>query len=1082
MMSGIVRLALSRPYTFIVFAILISISGVFSIQRTPADIFPEIRIPVVAAVWTYAGMDPEEMAGRIVYLYERALSLTVNDIDHIESQSLPGYGIVKIFFGPKVDVSLATAQVTSISQTVLKFLPPGVTPPYVLNYNAATVPIVQLVLSGPISEQSLFDLGNNFMRPQLSTVPGSAVPAPFGGKVKLIMVDLDPKAMQSKGVSPADVSLALAEQNIITPAGTEKIGSFEYNIWLNDAPKDYHELSELPVKAVPSSSPVPRTTNSMILLRDVASVRFGFPPQINVVRTSGSRAVLMTILKSGAASTLDIVAGVKGLLPLLKQSLPEALHIDLVGDQTVFVKASISGVVREGIIAALLTSVMILLFLGSWRSTIIIALSIPLAILCSIVTLSSLGETLNIMTLGGLALAVGILVDDATVMIENINHHLEMGKSVRNAIIDGASQIVQPAFVSTFSICIVFIPMFFLKGIPHFLFVPMAKAVVFAMIASFILSQTFVPTMASLLFKDTQQNPPNPSLHQEFVMDPSHRDNRRKGIVGALVNFQKGFEHYFSIFRRSYAALLQTVVSMRGKFILPFMLVVIASLLILSPFLGRNFFPDVDAGQIKIHVRAQVGTRVDITAGIFDRVENTVRSVIPAKELSTVVDNIGLPVGGINMAYNNTGTIGPEDGDILISLSEDHQPTKMYIKKLREILPQQFPGMAFAFLPADIVSQILNFGSPAPVDVQVKGPNIEENLEFVKRIYPQLTHVKGLADVRIQQPHNYPQFDVLVNRTMAQNLGITEQNITNSVVDSLSGSFQINPTFWLNRKNGVSYPIVVQTPQYRLDTYSALINTPINSPDAKNFQVLGGLAEIKRNVTWGEVTHYGIQPSFDIYATPQNSDLGSIASEINRIIKQNNSYLPKGATIKLLGQVPLMNESFTGLLVGLAASILLIYLLIVVNFQSWLDPFVIITALPAALAGIVWMLFITHTPLSVPALTGAIMAMGTATANSILVVSFARERLLITKNSAKAAVEAGFARFRPVLMTALAMIIGMAPMALGLGDGGEQNAPLGRAVIGGLSIATMTTLLFVPVVFSMVHAKDRFESDDSVHL
>lgn len=1081
MMSGIVRLALSRPYTFIVFAILILISGVFSIQRTPVDIFPEIRIPVVAAVWTYQGMDPEEMAGRIVYLYERALSLTVNDIDHIESQSLPGYGIVKIYFAPSVDVSLATAQVTSISQTVLKFLPPGVTPPYVLNYNAATVPILQLVLSGPIPEQTLFDLGNNFMRPQLSTVPGTAVPAPFGGKVKLIMVDLDPKAMQSKGVSPADVSLALAEQNIITPAGTEKIGSFEYNIWLNDAPQDYHELSELPVKAIPSISPIPRTTNSMILLRDIASVRFGFPPQINIVRNSGSRAVLMTILKSGATSTLDIVAGIRGLLPLLKESLPKSLHIDLVGDQTVFVKASISGVVREGIIAAILTSLMILLFLGSWRSTIIIALSIPLAILSSIVTLASLGETLNIMTLGGLALAVGILVDDATVMIENINHHLEMGKSVRNAIIDGASQIVQPAFVSTFSICIVFIPMFFLRGIPHYLFVPMAKAVVFAMIASFILSQTFVPTMASLLFKDTQKTP-HPSLHQEFVMDTTHRDNKRKGIIGFLSNFQKGFEHRFSIFRQGYASLLQTVVELRVKFVLPFMIVVVASLLILLPFLGRNFFPNVDAGQIKIHARAQVGTRVDVTAGIFDRVEDVVRSVIPAKELSTVVDNIGLPVGGINMAYNNTGTIGPEDGDILISLNEDHHPTKGYIKKLRELLPQQFPGMTFAFLPADIVSQILNFGAPAPVDVQVKGPNINENLEFVKKLYPQLAHVKGLADVRIQQPHNYPQFDVLVNRTMAQNLGITEQNITNSVVDSLSGSFQINPTFWLNRENGVSYPIVVQTPQYRLDTFSALVNTPINSPDTKTLQVLGGLAEIKRNVTWGEVTHYGIQPSFDIYATPQGNDLGSISSEIDLIIKENKSLLPRGATVQLLGQVPLMNQSFFGLLVGLMASIILIYLLIVVNFQSWLDPFVIITALPAALAGIVWMLFLTHTPLSVPALTGAIMAMGTATANSILVVSFARERLLITKNSAKAAVEAGFARFRPVLMTALAMIIGMAPMALGLGDGGEQNAPLGRAVIGGLSVATLATLIFVPVVFSMVHAKDRFESDDSVHL
>ncbi len=1078
MMSGIVRLALSRPYTFIVFALLILIFGVLSILRTPTDIFPDIRIPVISAVWTYTGMQPEDMAGRVIYAYERALTSTVNDIEHIESQSLPGYGIVKIFFQPTVDIQTATAQVTSISQTVLKQLPPGITPPLILNYNAATVPILQLALSSQkIPEQKLFDLGQNFIRPQLATVPGSAIPSPYGGKVRQIQIDLDPQAMQSKGVSPNDVSAALAAQNLIIPAGTQKISKFEYNIKLNDSPDEFETLNNIPVKQIDNHSPIKQASTTTIFLRDVAHVRDGFPPQINIVRVDGSRAVLMTILKNGAASTLDIIDGVRKLVPKLKETLPNDLRLDALGDQSIFVKAAISGVIREGIIAAALTSLMILLFLGSWRSTLIIAASIPLAILSSIATLAALGETMNVMTLGGLALAVGILVDDATVMIENINHHLEIGKDVRSAIIDGASQIVQPAFVSTFSICIVFIPMFFLTGVSRYLFVPMAEAVVFAMIASFVLSQTFVPTMANFLLK-AHGDEKHTSMHEQWVMDPTHRKTPfPHQIRYALVAFQRSFEHGFSKVRRQYVGLLQMAVDNRKVFLSGFMSVVMLSFLLL-PFLGRNFFPLVDAGQIKMHVRAQVGTRVEETASLFDKIEAVIRQQIPKEQLEGIVDNIGLSVSGINMAYSNTGTIGPEDGDILISLNEKHSPTEDYVKTFRALLPEKFPGTSFAFLPADIVSQILNFGAPAPIDIQIKGPNHDANLAYIRSMLRKVQMVDGIADARIQQSTNYPQFDVDVDRARAQSLGITEQDVTNNLVATLSGSGQIAPTFWLNPRNGVSYPIVVQTPQYRVDTLSALENIPVTAKDTKNMQVLGGLATITRDKAEAVVTHYAIQPSFDIFATIQGRDLGSVASRIHDLIDKSHAEIPKGATVQVLGQVPIMESSFSGLLFGLIASIVLIYLLIVVNFQSWLDPFVIITALPAALAGIVWMLFTTHTTLSVPALTGAIMCMGVGTANSILVVSFARERLQETHDAARAAVEAGFARFRPVLMTALAMIIGMAPMALGLGEGGEQNAPLGRAVIGGLSVATLATLIFVPVVFSLVHSRDRFKDKD----
>ena len=924
---------------------------------------------------------------------------------------------------------------------------------------------MQLALSSPtLSEQRLFDLGQNFIRPQLATVAGSAIPSPYGGKVRQIQIDLDPQALQSKGLSPNDVSDALAAQNLILPAGTQKIGQFEYSVKLNDSPDEFETLNNIPIKQVKGVT---------IFLRDVAHVRDGYPPQINIVRVDGAHSVLMTILKNGSASTLDIIQGVKDIIPHLKETLPKDLRLETVGDQSLFVEGAVSSVVREGIIAAALTSLMILLFLGSWRSTVIIAASIPLAVLSSIVMLSAIGETLNVMTLGGLALAVGILVDDATVTIENINWHLEQGKPVTTAILDGAKQIVTPAFVSLLSICIVFIPMFFLTGVSRYLFVPMAEAVVFAMVASFILSRTFVPTVANYLLKPhTPEH--HASLHQEWVMNPATRLRAYpQKLKFVLTRFQRGFENKFSAFRDRYKILLERAVNARPTFITLFMGFVLASFLLL-PFLGRNFFPAVDSGQIKMHIRAPMGTRVEETASLFDKIEAEIRHQIPQKQLASLVDNIGLSVSGINLSFSNSGTIGPQDGDILITLNEGHDPTDTMVKALRTSLPMQFPGVSFAFLPADIVSQILNFGAPAPIDIQIKGPNHDANLAYIESLQRQIQKISGVADVRIQQASNYPQLDVAVDRTRAQELGVTERDVTNNLVATLSGSGQISPTFWLNTRNGVSYPIVVQTPQYRTDTLSALENIPITAKGAGALQVLGGLATIKRDTGDAVITHYAIQPAFDIYAAIQGRDLGSVASDIHAAIDKKRADLPKGATVELRGQMPIMETAFSGLLFGLLAAVVLIYLLIVVNFQSWLDPFVIITALPAALAGIVWMLFVTFTTLSVPALTGAIMTMGVATANSILVVSFARDRLAITHDATRAAIEAGFSRFRPVLMTALAMIIGMAPMALGLGEGGEQNAPLGRAVIGGLLFATAATLLFVPVVFSWVHARDIF--------
>jgi multidrug efflux pump subunit AcrB len=1049
-MTALVRIALRRPYTFIVLALLLLIVGPLAASRTPVDIFPEIRIPVIAALWQYTGLPPAEMAGRMVTQFERALTTTVNDIEHIEANSYTGVGIVKLFFQPTADVRTANAQVTAISQTLLKNMPPGSVPPLILNYNASTVPIIQLALSGKgLPEQTLFDLGLNFVRVPVVTVPGAAMPYPFGGKFRQIQIDIDPEAMRAHGLSGQDVANALAAQNLITPVGTQKIGSYEYSINLNNAPSAIQALDDLPIKTV---------NGAMVYIHDIGHVRDGSPPQQNIVHVDGNRSVLMFVLKNGAVSTLSIIEGVKQKVREMKKTLPSNLVLTAIGDQSIFINAAIGGVIREGVIAAALTSLMILLFLGSFRSTLIIATSIPLSVLGSIATLWALGETLNIMTLGGLALAVGILVDEATVTIENINWHLEQGKEVEQAILDGAEQIVVPAFVSLLCICIVFVPMFFLTGVPRFLFVPLAEAVMSAMVWSFILSRTLVPTMAKYL------------LRKHEVHAGGHGPN--SALVptrNPLVRFQRGFEARFESFRLAYRELLTMALRHRAVFTILFLAFIVGSFA-LAPYLGRDFFPSVDGGRILMHARAPVGTRVEETTRLFADIEKVVRQTIPPDELESLVDNIGMSVSSINMTYNNTGTIGSQDGDIQIGLSEDHHPTASYVRTLREVLPARFPGVTFSFLPADIISQILNFGAPAPIEVQVRGPKLEENLAYAQNLVRRLRHVPGLVDARINQSLSEPGFNVDVDRTRAQYVGITERDVTNSLVVNLAGSSQVQPTFWLNPDNGVNYSIVMQTPQYQVDSLNALQNLPVTAVGAPS-QVLGAIADVKRVAVPAIYSHYNIQPVIQIYATTQGRDLGGVAADVQRVIDDTANEAPKTADVVMLGQVKTMNSSFSGLFFGLAAAIVLIYLLIVVNFQSWADPFVIITALPAALAGIVWILFATGTTLSVPALTGAIMCMGVATANSVLVISFAKEKLEEHGDATAAAIEAGYVRLRPVLMTALAMIIGMFPMALGLGEGGEQNAPLGRAVIGGLCFATAATLVFVPVVFSIIHQR-----------
>jgi multidrug efflux pump subunit AcrB len=1055
-MVGIVKLALRRPYTFIVMAVLILIFGVASAVRTPTDIFPNIDIPVVSVVFSYTGLPPDDMAGRVVTFYERSLTTSVNDIEHIESQSIPGYGIIKIFFQPTVNINAALAEVSAMSQTVLKQMPAGITPPLVLSFNASAVPILQLALSSEqLSETILFDQATSFIRPQLASVAGAAIPLPYGGKVRQVQADLNQQALHTYGISANDIVNALSIQNLITPVGTQKIGTFEYTVNLNTSPIDIAAFNDLPIKTV---------NGTVIYMRDVADVHDGSPPQTNVVHVDGKSAVLLAVIKAGAVSTLSVISGIKQLLPSVSKTLPAGLNLTATADQSVFVTSAVSSVVREGVIAAALTALMILLFLGNWRSTLIVTISIPLSILASVAMLSVLGETINVMTLGGLALAVGILVDEATVTIENINSHLELGKEIETAILDGAQQIVVPASLSLMCICLAFVPMFSLGGVAGYLFRPLAEAVVFAMIASYILSRTLVPTLANYLLR-TQSAAMHPAhLHAAGRIEP----NLAKPSRNVFVRFQHGFERRFEAIRDGYSALLELGLRHRGKLIAGFVGFTLLSFT-LAPYLGQDFFPSVDGGQIKMHVRAQTGTRIEETTRLADRIGEAIRTIIPADELDSVIDNIGLSVSGINMAYNNSGTIGVQDADILISLKPNHAPTADYVKAMRERLPRQFPGVSFAFLPADMVSQILNFGVPAPIDLQIVGSDVESNRKFANALLAQINRIPGIADARIQQAFQQPTLNVNVDRSLAGLVGLSEKDAATAMQTTLSGSSQTSPTYWLNPKTGVSYPVSIQTPPRILGTISGLKNIPISTSSGAEPQLLGGLAMIQRTSSNAVVSHYNVRSVIDIYATPQGRDLGGVAADIRQVMDKTARDVPNGASVFLRGQVTTMTSAYQQLFVGLAFAVVLIYLLIVVNFQSWLDPFVIVMALPTALAGIVWILFATGTTLSVPALTGAIMCMGVATANSILVISFARERLAAGADVVTATIEAGSTRFRPVLMTALAMIIGMAPMAIEP----SQNAPLGRAVIGGLLFATCATLFLVPTMFSIVHARDR---------
>jgi multidrug efflux pump subunit AcrB len=1038
----IVRVALNRPYTFVVLAVLILFVGPISILRTPTDIFPNIDIPVVTVVWNYGGLSAEELSYRIVNNFERGMTTTVNDIEHIESQTLRGTSVIKVFFQPGAKVESAIAEISAIAQSSLRQMPPGTQPPFIITYNASSVPILQLGLSGKgLSEQQLYDLGVNFIRTQLATVQGASIPLPYGGKQPQIQVDLDPAALQAKGLSPNDVVSAISVQNLILPGGTSKIGDIEYDVRLNGSPDNVAELNNLPIKTVGSTP---------IYIRDVAQVRNGYPPQTNIVRVDGQRGAMLTIMKSGNASTLDIIQRIKQRLPVVAAGLPPELEIKPLADQSVFVTAAIAGVIREAVIAACLTALMILIFLGSWRSTVIIAISIPLSILTSIIVLSALGETINIMTLGGLALAVGILVDDATVAIENINWHLEQGKPLVPAILDGADQIAVPAFVSTICICIVFVPMFFLSGVARYLFVPMAEAVVFAMLASYVLSRTLVPTMAKYLLK------PHQPVHAEAVH-------------GFFSRIQHAIDNAFLSFRSAYRNTLERCLSGPRLFASVFLILCVVSFGLL-PWVGQDFFPAVDSGQFKLHIRAPTGTRIEQTAVIADQVDQTLREIVPARELASLIDNIGLPYSGLNLSYTNSAPIGPQDADILVSLARNHRPTSEYIHDIRLALSERFPGVQFSFIPSDIVSQILSFGLPAPIDVQVVGRNIEANRRFASTLRSRLATVPGIVDLRVHQASNQPSLELEVDRTRAAQAGFTQRDIANNLLISLSGSGQTSPTFWLNPTTGVSYAIATQTPQYRMDSLQDLGNIPVANGDTRP-QILEGLAAVHREAGMAVVSHYDIQPVVDIYGSVQDRDLGGVAGDIMPILDQSRQELPRGSQMVVRGTIETMRTSFFGLLAGLTIAIVLVYLLIVVNFQSWLDPFIIISALPPALAGIVWILFLTHTTISVPALTGAIMCMGVATANSILVVSFAKDEVAKGRPAGDAALDAGFTRFRPVLMTALAMIIGMVPMALGFGEGGEQNAPLGRAVIGGLTLATVATLFFVPAVFAVFHGR-----------
>ena len=1116
----IVKLALNRPYTFVVAAMLILLLSPVAIfyLKMPVDIFPNIDIPVVSIIWNYTGFSPKDMETHIVSTTERALTTTVNDIEHIESQSLNGIAVVKVYFHPSVKIDMAVAQVTAVSQTQLRQLPQGTTPPLILQYSASSVPILQESLSSKtLSEQTLNDLSLNSIRPRLTTIAGAEIPYPYGGKQRQVLVDVDIPALQARGLTPNDVVTALGAQNLILPSGTVKMGTFEYQVSFNGSPDAVDDLNNLPIKVV---------NGSIIYIRDVAHVRDGFSPQTNVVRQDGVRSTLISILKNGNVSTLDIVGQVKDMIPKLQPNLPKDLQIRSLFDQSIFVRGAILGVIHEGAIAACLTAFMILVFLGDWRSTLIIAVSIPLSVLSSILILDALGETINLMTLGGLALAVGILVDDATVTIENIERHLSMGEKLYDGILHGASQIAVPAFVSSLCICIVFVPMFSLTGVARYLFVPLAESVVFAVMASYVLSRTLVPTMAMFLLKgnhpdqapapgsapeqEDDQNHGEIHPHSDSNYDPvrghdghlqgesadmkarqmelgesEQRDlplvipeqkKHEKKPSGFLGRIQQGFEHGFERFRNGYGNLLERALHARWIFAIIFLALCLCSLLLI-PFLGQDFFPTVDAGQFKLHFRAKSGTRIEETAKLADEIEAAIRQDVPASNLDGILDNLGLPYSGINLSYSNSGVIGTADGDVQVSLkSKGH--TADYERKLRIDLPRKFPGTIFMFQPADIVSQILNFGLPAPIDVQIVGTDVAKNLGIAGEIMKQIQQVPGAVDVHVQQPYDNPNLAIKMDRSQAERVGITAQNIANSTLVSLSGSFQTSPTFWLDPKNGVTYNIAVQAPQYAISSLQDVENIPVHGT-AGAPQILANLADVKRTAVPATVYHYNIRPVIDVYANVQDTDLGAVSKQIDQIVAKAQKSAGKTTDISVRGQVLTMNDSFNGLFAGLAAAIVLVYLLMVVNFQSWSEPFIIIMALPGALAGIVWMLFLTGTTLSVPALMGAIMCIGVATANSILVISFAKERFAELKDAHKAVHEAGTTRLRPVIMTALAMIIGMVPMALGLGDGGEQNAPLGRAVIGGLLVATVATLFFVPVVYSIVRGrKDERDNED----
>ena len=1040
----IVRIALQRPYTFIVMALLLLLATPLVLLRMPVDILPEIDIPVVSIIWQYSGLSAQQMGARITAVNERALTTTVNDIEHIESQTLAGVAIVKVFFQPNANISTAIAQVVAISQVQLKQMPPGITPPLVIKYTASSVPVIQLGLSAPsLSESQLFDLAVNFLRPRLVTIPGAAVPFPFGGKQRVISVDLDTPALQAKGLTPADIVNAVNTQNLILPSGTAKIGATEYTVDLNGSPDAIAGLNDIPVRTVKGAT---------TYLREVAHVRDGYQAQTNVVRQDGVRGVLISIMKSGG-STMRIVHDLREMLPAAAAALPPDLTIRPLFDQSLFVKASIDGVVREALIAACLTAAMLLLFLGNWRSTCIIAISIPLSIQTSILVLYALGETLNIMTLGGLALAVGILVDDATVTIENIERHLHLGTEMHQAIYEGAGEIAVPAFVSTLFICIVFVPMFFLTGVARYLFAPLAEAVVFAMLASYLLSRTLVPTMVMLL------------------MDRAHN----AGGDGLLQRVYRRFDASFEKLRSAYILALSAVLTRRRRFISLFMGFCALSCGLFA-LLGTDFFPTVDAGLIRLHARLPTGTRIEETARDVDQIESAIRQIIAPKELGTVLDNLGLPISGINLSYSTSGSIGTMDAEILVALAPERQATARYVEALRRQLPARFPGVEFYFQPADIVSQILNFGLPAAIDIQFSGANLRANSQLAGDLLKQLRAIPGATDVHIQQRLDQPALSLQMDRSQLQQIGLNATQVAQNLLVSLSGSFQTAPAFWLDPKNGVVYNVAVQSPQYRIDSLDAVLNTPVGTGPDGATQQTNNVVQVSPDRQAALVSHYNITPVIDIYAGVEGRDLGGVAREVQQRVDQIRTRLGRGAQLAVRGQVQTMHTSFLGLSVGLALAIVLVYLLIVINFQSWIDPLIIITALPAALAGIAWMLLLTGTTLSVPALTGAIMTMGVATANSILVVSFARQRMRDGEPALSAALEAGATRIRPVLMTALAMIIGMMPMALGLGEGAEQNAPLGRAVIGGLLFATVSTLLLVPVVFAAVHRRPRIGS------